>query len=261
MKYNHIRNATGKLTIKNTTFLIDPFFAPKGMYPGFEMTYNNKVRIPLVDLPHPIDELLIGVDALVVTHTHPDHWDETAAQTIPKSLPIFVQHTGDKQLIESQGFTDVRVIYESIEFNGITLTKTGGSHGTTEMYAIKPLADILQDAMGVVFQAEGEPTIYLVGDTVWTSDVEKVLQKFTPDVAIMNTGYARILGFEDSIIMGVEDLGRMSRRLPNVKMIAVHMETVNHTATNRDDVRRFCKGEEIDDRVFIPEDGETIEIA
>ena len=28
-QYTHIRNATGKLTIKNTTFLIDPFLAPK----------------------------------------------------------------------------------------------------------------------------------------------------------------------------------------------------------------------------------------
>ena len=35
-QYTHIRNATGKLTIKNTTFLIDPFLAPKDTYPGFE---------------------------------------------------------------------------------------------------------------------------------------------------------------------------------------------------------------------------------
>jgi len=31
-QYTHIRNATGKLTIKNTTFLIDPFLAPKDTY-------------------------------------------------------------------------------------------------------------------------------------------------------------------------------------------------------------------------------------
>ena len=39
-QYTHIRNATGKLTIKNTTFLIDPFLAPKDTYPGFEGTFN-----------------------------------------------------------------------------------------------------------------------------------------------------------------------------------------------------------------------------
>ena len=46
--------------------------------------------------------------------------------------------------------------------------------------------------------------MYLVGDTVWTSDVEKALLRFDPNVIIMNTGYAQVLGFEDSIIMGTK---------------------------------------------------------
>ena len=50
-QYTHIRNATGKLTIKNTTFLIDPFLAPKDTYPGFEGTFNYQQRMPMVDLP------------------------------------------------------------------------------------------------------------------------------------------------------------------------------------------------------------------
>ena len=48
-QYTHIRNATGKLTIKNTTFLIDPFLAPKDTYPGFEGTFNYQQRMPMVD--------------------------------------------------------------------------------------------------------------------------------------------------------------------------------------------------------------------
>ena len=44
------------------------------------------------------------------THTHLDHWDDTAIKSIPKSLPIFVQNTADKELIISQGFNDVRII-------------------------------------------------------------------------------------------------------------------------------------------------------
>ena len=99
-----------------------------------------------------------------------------------------MQNTADKELIISQGFNDVRIIFESLEFNGITLRKTGGSHGTVEMYANPVLAPLAGDAMGVIFEAEGEPTVYLVGDTVWTSDVEKALLRFDPNVIIMNTG-------------------------------------------------------------------------
>ena len=74
-QYTHIRNATGKLTIKNTTFLIDPFLAPKDTYPGFEGTFNYQQRMPMVDLPLSMDNLLSNVTAVVVTHTHLDHWD------------------------------------------------------------------------------------------------------------------------------------------------------------------------------------------
>ena len=58
----------------------------------------------------------------------------------------------------------------------------------------------------------------------------------------MNTGYAQVLGFEDSIIMGTKDIGRMVVRKPEAKIIAVHMDTVNHTAISRKDVHKFIKG-------------------
>ena len=74
----------------------------------------------------------------------------------------------------------------------------------------------------------------------------------------MNTGYAQILGFEDSIIMGTKDIGRMVVRKPEAKIIAVHMDTVNHTATNRNDVYKFIKGTHIESHVAVPADGETI---
>mgnify|MGYP000287069405 CR=1 FL=1 len=67
-QYTHIRNATGKLTINNTTFLIDPFLAPKDTYPGFEGTFNYQQRMPMVDLPVSMDELLNDITAVIVTH-------------------------------------------------------------------------------------------------------------------------------------------------------------------------------------------------
>ena len=101
-QYTHIRNATGKLTIKNTTFLIDPFLAPKDTYPGFEGTFNYQQRMPIVDLPVSMDNLLSNVTAVVVTHTHLDHWDDTAIKSIPKSLPILCKIQRTKNLLSPQ---------------------------------------------------------------------------------------------------------------------------------------------------------------
>lgn len=134
--YEHIRNATGKLTYNDTTFLIDPFFAAKNSFPGFEGTFNSQQRVPLVDLPKSVNEILNDVDAVVVTHTHPDHWDEAAAKSINKDTPIFVQNASDQALIQSQGFKDVRVLSDTATFEGVTLSHRNATHGTDAMYQI-----------------------------------------------------------------------------------------------------------------------------
>ena len=95
LTYKHIRSATGRITYAGLTILIDPLLAPKGEYPGFEIakSQSNKLkRNPLIDLPEPVEEILKGIEAVILTHTHLDHWDPYAAKVIPKYIPIFVQH-------------------------------------------------------------------------------------------------------------------------------------------------------------------------
>lgn len=258
LSVQHIRNATARIDYAGTTFLIDPMLAPKGSYPGFEGTVNSELRNPLTDLPSSIDQVLDGVDAVIVTHTHLDHWDDTAQQRIPKSLPMLVQHEADAKLLRSQGFKDVRVIDGQISFNGVTLTRTGGQHGTDTMYAVPQLAQLLGEAMGVVFQAPGQKTIYLAGDTIWRPEVDQVLTQYRPDVLILNTGYAQLVGMEGSLIMGRDDVARAYRMLPDARVIAVHMDAVNHATQSRQDLREYVRTNRMEDRVLIPADGETM---
>lgn len=76
----------------------------------------------------------------------------------------------------------------------------------------------------------------------------------------MNTGYAKLLGFGGSIIMGTEDVGKAAKVAPNAKIITVHMDTVNHTEVNRNVMRKYVDGMQLNDRVVIPEDGETTKL-
>ena len=41
---------------------------------------------------------------------------------------------------------------------------------------------------------------------------------------------------------------------------AVHMDTVNHTAVSRADMRKFIRGQGIESRVNVPEDGEIVKL-
>lgn len=254
-----VRNATMKISYGGTTFLIDPMLAKKGTYPGFENTYRSNLRNPLVDLTESPTKVIAGVDAVIVTHTHLDHWDDAAQKALPKDIPLFTQHEEDAQLIRSQGFKNVRVLTDEAEFGGVKITKAGGQHGTDEMYAAAPLAKLLGEAMGVVFQAPGYKTLYLAGDTIWRKEVDQTIEKYHPEVIVLNAGKAKVNGFEGAIIMGEEDVLRASQAAKNAKIVAVHMDAVNHMSLTREELRTYVKKQGIETRVDIPEDGASLE--
>ena len=257
ISYQHIRNATAKIEIAGSTFLVDPYLAPKGSYAGFEGTINSQKRNPLIEMAEPVEKVLEGVDAVIVTHTHADHWDEYAQKVLPKTLPIFVQNAGDAQIIRSQGFKDVRVLGKNTEFNKVKLSKTGGQHGTDQMYSIPQLAELAGDAMGVVMQADNEKTLYLVGDTIWNEEVDFALNRYKPEIIVMNTGYAQLQGFSDGIIMGKADVAKARQVAPKADIITVHMDAVNHAAVTSDEMRKFVKENKLS-KVAVPKESEVL---
>ncbi len=257
--YEHIRNATGKLTYNETTFLIDPMLAEKGRYPGFEDCFNPELRNPLIELAESKESILENVDAVIVSHTHLDHWDEVAQQFIRKDIPIFAQDEADAATIRKQGFTDVRVLKDNTEFGGVTLEHVEATHGTQEMYNDSATAAGLGESMGIVFHAKGEKTTYIMGDTVWTPRVNKTLNHYQPEIIIMNTGYAKVLKFNDSIIMGTADVAHAAAIMPNSKIIAVHMDAISHMTVSRSNMREFVRQQKLVKQVYVPNESETIQ--
>lgn len=258
VSYQHIRNATAKIHYGNTTFLVDPYLAEQGAYEGFEGTVNSNLRNPLIAMKQTPDEVIKGVDAVIVTHTHADHWDEAAQKLLPKNLPVFVQNAHDAHLIRGQGFKDVRVIGQNTEFHHIQLSKTGGQHGTDAMYSVPLLAEMLGDAMGVVFKAPHEKTLYIVGDTLWNHHVDYALTHYRPDIIVMNTGKARLQNMNGGIIMGMEDVGKMVQAMPNAAIVTVHMDAVNHATVSSQDMRHYVKTHGLGKQVAVPKEGDVL---
>ncbi|GFN31397.1 MBL fold metallo-hydrolase [Paenibacillus xylaniclasticus] len=252
MKIQLIRHASLWLEYGGTTFLIDPMFSDQAVNPPIHNSADER-RNPLVPLPDHIDKWLVP-NAVLVTHLHPDHWDEAAAIALPKELPLFCQE-GDRDSFISSGFTQITEVQASAAcFQGITIQRTDGQHGTGE------IGRKMGKVSGFVLQAEGEPTLYIAGDTIWCDDVKKALDTYKPDCTIVNAGGARFV-VGDAITMDEEDVYQLVTYAPYTQVVAVHMDAINHCHVTREELRTSLNANQILDRVIIPEDGDWCEFA
>lgn len=247
-----LRHATLVLELGGVKFLVDPMLSSKDAMDPVKNA-GNELRIPLVDLPislEAINKIINDVDAVIVTHTHRDHWDAVAQKNIPKDKLLFVQPS-DEEVIRKQGFEKVNVVNVSTEFKGLQITRTGGQHGTGEIGL----------RMGTVsgFIISNEKTkVYVAGDTIWCSEVEQAIQKHQPDVIIVNAGEARFLQ-GDPITMGVSDIVSVSKAAPKAKIIAVHMDTINHCLLTRSKLKKALDDISVKG-IVAPQDGKLIEV-
>ncbi|WP_458127040.1 MBL fold metallo-hydrolase [Paenibacillus sp. Z3-2] len=252
MKIQQIRNATIVVEYAGYKFLVDPFLAEKGAYPPFPNSIRED-RNPLVDLPVPTESLLNNLDAVILTHLHLDHYDDVAKKVIPKEIKMFVQNQEDADLVQKDGFTNVEVLQEDTEFNGIQLIKTPGEHGRGEILKMAGLV------CGVVFKHSGEKTLYVAGDTVWYEAIHEVLTTYKPDVIVVNGGDNQFIQM-GSLVMGKDDIYEVCKAAPDAKIISVHMEAVNHWGLSRGELKNFVNEKGISDNVFVPEDGDSYTI-
>ena len=255
MQITQVRNATIIVEYDNTKFLIDPWLMPKDSMPGFDTAINSEIRQPRVDLPFEIKKIT-DVDAVIVTHIHPDHWDELAEKILDKQIKIFVQSEIDREYIKSKGFENVEILSDC-EYDGITLHKTFCQHGKREI--IKPLCEKIgmpYDSMGVVFKSKNEKTLYVAGDTIWCEEVVQALDKYKPDIVVVNACAATVLN-GDRIIMNIDDVAEVMKKMPNAIVIASHMDTVSHQTISRKDLQEYIEKNRVKN-LLVPLDGETM---
>jgi L-ascorbate metabolism protein UlaG (beta-lactamase superfamily) len=253
MKLQLIRNATLLLDYANKHILIDPDFGIKESRSSF----TGKSKNPMVDLPMPIEQILQGVELVIVSHLHQDHFDGIAHEIIPKHLPLFCQPENES-FIRDKGFLNVQVIQDFVEWEGIRIRRTEGHHGLGEVESI------MGKVSGFVFQAEGEPTIYWAGDTVLTDEVRQAIKDFQPDFIIPHScgaSWPISSGERVLIVMDDKQTLELCQMSPNSRVIATHMEALDHATISRAALRSAAESAGISaEQLLIPQDGETISL-
>jgi len=247
MRLRLIRHATLLLEYNGRRLLVDPMLDDAEARPAIQNSPNPRNN-PLVALPMPAKEVLTGVEAILVTHTHSDHWDANAARLLEKELPMYGQ-VEDEPKFRSQGFRHVQSVRERASWNGIEIIRTKGQHGRGEIgKAMAPVS-------GFVLRAAGEPVVYIAGDTIWCPEVEEALREHRPSIVVVNAGAAQFLE-GGPITMSADDVIATCQALPSVRTIAVHMEAINHCLLTRVDLAFQLEAAWV--RAEIPADGEWV---
>lgn len=247
MQIQLIRSATLRLDYAQKSFIIDPYLAAKHTRPSYTGASPN----PLVDLPCSPLEVIAGIEMVLISHLHSDHFDPAAQGLLPKDITILCQPE-DKAEIESKGFRNVIPVTDTANWQGITITRTPCQHGTGEV--LKEMGN----ASGFVFDSGNEPTVYWAGDTVWCEAVANVILQTRPDVIITHSCGA-MWGNHVLIVMDAAQTLAVCRATPNSIVVATHMESLDHATVTRETLRKYAEANGIGhENLLIPLDGEKI---
>lgn len=246
-----IRHATLQIRFGGKTLLADPMLSPAGAMPPVPNVPDARPN-PLVELPVPVEQLL-QPDAVLLTHRHRDHWDAAAAELLDRDLPVLCQPQ-DADALAEQGFRRLLPVDTSAAWAGIRLHRTGGRHGRGL------LGRSLGPVSGYVLEADGEPTLYIAGDTVWCADVRKTLARHRPDVSVLFAGAARFAA-GSPVTMADKDIAEVCLARPEMQVIAAHLEAWNHCRMTRRGLRDDMRKRGFGRQVAVPEDGETLEFS
>ncbi|MBA3009184.1 MAG: MBL fold metallo-hydrolase [Proteobacteria bacterium] len=248
MKIQQIRNATLKISFAGKTILTDPMLLEKHGIASFA----GKQRNPVVELPIPAEDVIRGVEMVLISHLHQDHFDAGAKELLPKDIPLFCR-PGHEDAIRESKFSRVTPIDTFVTWEGIEITRTKGRHAGNPKWE-----NILGKVAGFILKAANEPLVYWAGDTILCEAVETLIKTVKPDI-ILTHSCGAVLDDSGPIVMNAQMTMDLCKLMPEAVVIATHMEALDHAMVTRKDLRDMADERGITaSQLLIPEDGEIM---
>jgi len=208
-----IGHATFLVQDSGVSILTDPMYERSIRY-GIPVAKRfREPGVPFARLPR--------IDAVVISHEHPDHMNRHTLALLPRATTIILPK-GTSAGVREMGFTDVRELawWEETKIGPLAVTAAPAKHGSLE-------------CAGYVMK--GSRTIFFAGDTVVVDGFAEVGRKFAVDLALLPIGDYRmrvnIFGLNGwlkrSQHMGPPDVPRAIALLRSRKMIPMHWGTFN----------------------------------
>lgn len=188
----------------------------------------------------------------MISHLHQDHFDDGAKKELPKDTPILCQ-PGDETAIMENGFSNVTPLMSQFVWKKIEITRTTGQHAGNKKWQ-----DILGKVSGFIFKTDGEPNVYWAGDTILYDEIKTIITQNRPDIIFTHSCGAKL---DDSgpIVMDAQQTIAVCKLAPWAKVVAIHMDALDHGTVTRNDIRQLAVKNGISsDQLIIPDDGQIL---
>jgi L-ascorbate metabolism protein UlaG (beta-lactamase superfamily) len=216
-----VGNATTLIRVGSFTVLTDPNFLHKGQraYLGKGL-WSRRLKEPALQ-----PEELPGLDIVVLSHLHGDHFDRIARRRLDRSVPLVTTEPAARRLRQWGFAAEGLPVWERYEHNrgneSLTVEALPGIHGRGVM------AKLLPPVMGslLTHRVDGQVQrrIYLSGDTLTGDHLDPIRERHPDiDVAVVHLGGTRIL-FATVTMDGTQGLDFLERVRPRLA-IPVHYD-------------------------------------
>jgi len=169
------------------------------------------------------------IDLSILSHTHEDHFDQTAQKQLDRQLR-FIVPTGATEQLAAQGFRNIRELdwgqHWRLSKNGydIEITALPASHSTD-----KNINSLLGHGNGYWFvfsHGSWRKSLYWTGDSFVTNELLESLKAYpTPDIMLPHLGRVGTTGPLGQISMGAEEVLDLIAVIKPKLTIPIHHST------------------------------------
>ncbi|WP_430765373.1 MBL fold metallo-hydrolase [Pseudomonas citronellolis] len=252
MKIQQIRNATLIVELGPHRILVDPMLAGKGTLPSLRL-FSARQRNPIVELPASAGQALETVTHCLITHCqkgHFDHLDGAAIRWLrARQVPLICTPHDAPYLAARQ--LNVQPLAHGHEAPVAFLEGQVRTVRCTHGRGL--VGRLMEHGVGYLIEYPGEPSLYLAGDTVLTPTIRDFVRRHRPQVSVVPAGGASF-DVGDDIIMGLDEVLEFMA-LGEGRVVANHLEAINHCPVTRHELRQAALAAGLADRLLVPADG------
>lgn len=199
----HVGHSTHYLAVDGVRLLTDPWFYDPA---GGALVHG---RGPIV-----APEEISPIDAVLITHDHPDHADPRALGRIEKTAHVLCPTPELATMARKNGFDHVSVLaaWERYPLRDVVVVAVPAKHDVPEI--------------GFVIVGKSS-AVYFAGDSALHDDLEAIAVRLHPDVAILPMDGTRYRGRARST-MSPEDAVKAAKTLGVKLVLTSHADALFH---------------------------------